>query len=223
MDTVIERCAGLDVHKDTVMVCVCVVPAPRGDQTGRPELRDEGDGPPGAPRPARQPQRDPVGPDRAYRECVRMIETGGVRRKLRDPTPGGSQQVAPGLRALPHPAALCRGEAEKGRSFLAPERNRTLGHGRGRLRIVVHPSEMPCTFCAPFAAENGRVWPLSATGRFDAETVAAQGFPALAPRRASRCQVSSNLPPSASIPPITFATCPDDRRGRRKVPGRFPF
>ena len=33
---------------------------------------------------------------------------------------------------------------------------------------------------------------------------------------------SSNLPPSASISPITFATCPDDRRARRKVPGRVP-
>ena len=31
MDTVIERCAGLDVHKDTVMACVRV-PAPGGDR-----------------------------------------------------------------------------------------------------------------------------------------------------------------------------------------------
>jgi hypothetical protein len=39
MDTVIERCAGLDVHKDTVMACVRV-PAPH-----RPALQHPVQGP----------------------------------------------------------------------------------------------------------------------------------------------------------------------------------
>jgi hypothetical protein len=33
---------------------------------------------------------------------------------------------------------------------------------------------------------------------------------------------SSNLPPSVTSSPIAFATCRDDRRARRKVPGRVP-
>jgi hypothetical protein len=146
-----------------------------------------------------------------------------IRGALRPWCPWIGSLRGPALASTPSASPRSDWLAQATGSGTSPCQAHALGHGRGRLRIVVHSSEMPCTFCAPFAAENGRVWPLSATGRFDAETVAAQGFPALAPRRPYRCQVSSNLPPSASIPPITFATCPDDRRGRRKVPGRFPF